>query len=127
MTIACRGVRGATTAEANSERAILEATRELLTRMVEANGIDPADVASVWFTTTTDLNACFPAKAARQLGWIDMALMGAQEMEVADQPAFCIRVLMHWNTERPQADIHHVYLGEAERLRPDRAAASPPR
>ena len=127
MTVTCRGVRGATTAEANTERAILDAPRELLTRMVEANGIDPADVASIWFTATTDLNAAFPAKAARELGWIDTALMCAQEMEVPGQPAHCIRVLINWNTANAQAAIQHVYLGEAERLRPDRAAASPQR
>jgi chorismate mutase len=126
MTMMCRGVRGATTADANTEDALLEATRELLTQLVEANGIDPADVASVYFTATPDLQAAFPAKAARQLGWLDTALMCAQEMAVPGQPARCVRVLIHWNTERPQAAIEHVYLRGATVLRPDRAGTPAP-
>lgn len=126
MTMMCRGVRGATTADANTEEALLSATRELLARMIETNGIEPADVASVYFTATPDLNAAFPAKAARQLGWLDTALMCAQEMAVPGQPERCVRVLIHWNTARPQADIEHVYLRGATVLRPDRAAASAP-
>lgn len=126
MTMMCRGVRGATTADANTEEALLSATRELLTQLIEANGIEAADVASVYFTATPDLNAAFPAKAARQLGWLDTALMCAQEMAVPGQPERCVRVLIHWNTLRPQADIEHVYLRGATVLRPDRAAASAP-
>lgn len=126
MTILCRGVRGATTAEANSEAAILEATRDLLARMVASNGIEPDDVASIWFTATTDLNAAFPAKAARDLGWTETALMCAQEIEVPGQPAFCIRVLINWNTTRQSSDVQHVYVRGAERLRPDRAATAAP-
>lgn len=122
MTIFNRGVRGATTAEANTEDAILEATRDLLARMVEANGIEPDAVASIWFTATTDLNAAFPAKAARQLGWTETALMCAQEIEVPGQPDYCIRVLINWNTARALSEVQHVYVRGAERLRPDRAA-----
>jgi chorismate mutase len=125
MTQICRGVRGATTADANTEDAILAATRELLEQVVAANGITPDDIASVWFTATDDLNAAFPAKAARQLGWLDTALMCAREMDVPGQPARCIRVLINWNTSRAQADIEHIYLREAVRLRPDRASARP--
>lgn len=123
MTIVCRGVRGATTADANTETAILEATRDLLARMVALNGIDPADVASAYFTATIDLDAAFPAKAARDLGWVDWALMCGPEMNVLGQPDRCIRVLIHWNTALPQSEIQHVYVRGAERLRPDRAAA----
>jgi chorismate mutase len=126
MTVTCRGVRGATTADANTEDAILAATRELLAQLVGANGIEPPDIASVYFTATPDLNAAFPAKAARQLGWLDTALMCAQEMDVPGQPPRCIRVLIHWNTGRPQAEIEHVYLRGAVALRPDRAASSAP-
>jgi chorismate mutase len=126
MTVICRGVRGATTAEANTEGAILEATRDLLSRLVEANGLDPLDVASVFFTATPDLDAAFPAKAARELGWVDVALMCAQEMAVPGQPPRCIRVLIHWNTSRHPSDIQHVYVRGAERLRPDRAASPAP-
>ncbi|MNS49020.1 Chorismate mutase AroH [compost metagenome] len=123
MSIVCRGVRGATTADANTEAAIVEATRDLLTRMVAQNGIDPEDVASAYFTATLDLDAAFPAKAARDLGWVDWALMCGPEMNVPGQPDRCIRILIHWNTERAQRDIQHVYVRGAERLRPDRAAA----
>lgn len=120
MTVACRGVRGATTAAANTPEAIVAATHELLAELVRANGIASADVASVFFTTTPDLNAAFPARAARDLGWVDVALLGATEMDVPGAPSHCIRILIHWNTVKPQDAIRHVYLRGAERLRPDR-------
>ncbi len=115
----CRGVRGATTAAENSERSIVVATRELLERMVALNGINSDDIASIIFTTTRDLDAAYPAQAARELGWKYIPLMCVQEMAVADSLARCIRVLILWNTERPVRDIQHVYLGEASVLRPD--------
>jgi chorismate mutase len=124
MSIFCRGVRGATTASANTPEAILEATRELLVTLIEGNGLRPEDVASVFFTTTPDLNAAFPARAARDLGWLDVALLGAQEMEVPGAPPRCIRVLIHWNTSLPQAAIRHAYLRDAASLRPERGAPS---
>lgn len=115
----CRGVRGATTVDANTAEAILEATRELLTRIVEANGIAVEDVASAFFTVTGDLTAAFPAQAARQLGWRHVALIDAQEMAVPGSLPRCIRVLVHWNTSVPQAEVRHVYLRGAATLRPD--------
>ncbi len=115
----CRGVRGATTAREDSREAILEATRDLLTRMVQANGIAPQDVASIFFTATPDLTAEYPALAARQLGWTDAALLCAQEMNVPHGLPRCIRVLIHWNTETPLDQIIHVYIRGAEVLRPD--------
>lgn len=115
----CRGVRGATTVDANTAEAILEATRELLTRIVEANGIAVEDVASAFFTVTGDLTAAFPAQAARQLGWRHVALLDAQEMPVPGSLPRCIRVLIHWNTSVPQAEVRHVYLRGAATLRPD--------
>lgn len=121
MSIRCRGVRGATTACENTPAAIVEATRELLEAVVAANGIAADDVASAFFTTTPDLTAAFPARAARELGWLDVALLGAQEMDVPAQPPRCIRVLIHWNTALPQAAIRNVYMRGAEALRPDRA------
>jgi chorismate mutase len=78
------------------------------------------DVASAIFTTTPDLNSAFPATAARQLGWLDVPLMCSHEIEVAGSVTMCIRVLLHWNTDRAQHDIQHVYLKEAQRLRPDK-------
>jgi chorismate mutase len=116
-----RGVRGATTAEANTREAILAATHELLCLMVEANGIQPDDVASAIFTTTIDLNADYPALAARALGWHDVALLCMHEMNVPHGLKQCIRILLHWNTEVAARDVKHVYIKGATNLRPDRA------
>lgn len=116
-----RGVRGATTVEHNDAEEILTATRELLQALVGANGIVPADVASVIFTTTPDLTAAFPARAARESGWTDTALLGAQEAGVNQGLERCIRVLIHWNTNHRQDEVVHVYLKGAAQLRPDRA------
>ncbi len=117
----CRGIRGATCAEINEEKAILEATRQLLERIVAANDVSLDDVASAIFTATPDLDAAYPARAARQMGWTRVPLLCMQEMAVADTLPRCIRVLIHWNTERAQDQIRHVYLGEARALRPDLA------
>ena len=121
----CRGVRGATTAEDNSPEEILKATRQLLALMIRQNGIQPADVASAIFSTTTDLDAEFPALAARQLGWIDVALMCVHELDVPGSLRRCIRVLLHWNTEKAPDEIVHIYVKEAARLRPDRSNLPP--
>ncbi len=115
----CRGVRGATTAEGNSREEILQATRELLTAMIDRNGIRPEDVGSALFSTTADLDAEFPALAARQLGWTDVAMLCGREIAVPGSLGHCIRVLLHWNTEKPAGEIVHVYLKEAVQLRPD--------
>jgi chorismate mutase len=115
----CRGVRGATTAESNSREEILTATRQLLALMIRVNGIEPQDVASAVFSLTRDLDAEFPALAARQLGWLDVPLLCTYEVDVPGSLRRCVRVLIHWNTDKPQADIRHVYIKEAERLRPD--------
>lgn len=119
--IVCRGVRGATTVEEDSRAAILSATCELLTQIVEANGICPDDVASVIFSTTPDLTSEFPALAARQLGWNDVALLCVHEMAVPHGLKQCIRILLHWNTEKLASEIQHIYLKDAVKLRPDRA------
>jgi chorismate mutase len=120
MTILCRGVRGATTVEENTREAILAATRELLQIMIDANGIESDDVAGAIFTTTPDLNAEFPAVAARQLGWHDHALICGHEMAVPGALSKCIRILIHWNTTKGLKEIRHVYVRGAESLRPDR-------
>lgn len=115
----CRGVRGATTVAKNDREEILAATRELLALMIRLNGIESRDVASATFSTTRDLDAEFPALAARQLGWLDVPLMCGHEMGVPGSLPLCIRVMLHWNTEKEQGEIEHVYVREANRLRPD--------
>ena len=119
--IRMRGIRGATTAEANTREAILAATDELLRLMIGANQLCVDDVASVIFTTTSDLNADYPALAARALGWHDVALMCAHEMNVPHGLPRCIRILIHWNTTRRATEVQHVYIKGAEQLRPDRS------
>ncbi len=120
MSVVCRGVRGATTVMRDEREEILKATRELLALMIHLNDIQPEDVASAIFTTTPDLSAAFPATAARQLGWLDVPLMCSHEIDVPGALGMCIRVLIHWNTAKPQNDIQHVYLKEAQSLRPDK-------
>ena len=121
----CRGVRGATTADANTSEAILEATRQLLALMIRQNGIEPEDVASAIFTTTPDLDAEFPALAARQLGWLHVALMCGHELQVPGSLRRCIRILLHWNTDLPADQVVHVYIKEAANLRPDLSELPP--
>ena len=117
--MACRGVRGATTVERNDREEILTATRQLLALMIRRNSIDKLDVASAIFTTTPDLDAEFPALAARQLGWLEVPLLCGHELSVPGSLALCIRVLVHWNTDRAQNEIEHIYIRDAVRLRPD--------
>ena len=121
----CRGVRGATTADDNSREEILKATRHLLALMVRQNDIRPADVTSALFSMTADLDAEFPALAARQLGWFDVPLMCVRELAVPGALPRCIRVLLHWNTDKPPDEIVHVYIKEAVHLRPDRSELPP--
>lgn len=123
--VACRGVRGATTTETNEREAILEATRELLARLIERNRLAAEDVAAAFFTVTDDLNAEYPALAARQLGWTEAALMCAREIPVPTTTVrHCIRVLILINTEKRASEIAHVYLRDAVALRPSRADIS---
>jgi chorismate mutase len=123
----CRGVRGAITVQRNDADEILEATRELLQALVKANDMRPEDIASIYLTTTPDLNATYPAYAARQLGWYDMALLCGHEMTVPGGLERCVRVLIHWNTTRRPDEVVHVYLREARSLRPDRDNVPPVR
>ena len=116
-----RGIRGATTADANTRDCILAATRELLEAMIAANNLQPDDIASAIFTTTPDLNVEFPAVAARQLGWYDVALLCEHEMSVPHGLPMCIRILIHWNTEVSADEVRHVYIKGAVHLRPVRA------
>lgn len=122
----CRGVRGATTVAANEREAVLQATRELLALIVHRNNIRKEDVASGLFTTTADITAEFPALAARQLGWLDVPMLCGHEMSIPGSLPLCIRILLHWNTDKPQHEIQHVYLREAVRLRPDKSQQMSP-
>ena len=115
----CRGVRGATTVEANTRGEILTATRQLVALMIRRNGIEKEDVASAIFSVTHDLDAEFPALAARQLGWLDVPLLCTNEINVPGSLQRCIRVLVNWNTTKTQEEMIHVYVKEAQRLRPD--------
>lgn len=114
-----RGIRGAISVEANTPEAILAATRELLLALQRANGFEVDDLAAVFFTATPDLDAQFPAMAARQLGWTRVPLLCSVEMAVPTGVERVIRVLALWNTDRRPEEIVHVYLREAARLRPD--------
>ncbi|MBI4789212.1 MAG: chorismate mutase [Chloroflexi bacterium] len=116
-----RGIRGATTARANTRDAILDATRELLEALLQANALRVSEIASVYFTMTPDLDAAFPANAARAMGWNNIALLDAQAPRVMNDVPRCIRVLIHWNTDHAEKEIRHVYLHEARGLRSDRA------
>ena len=116
-----RGVRGATTVDDNEEERILDATKDLVQEMISANGIQSEDVAAAYFTVTEDLDAAFPAKAARDLGWVDVPLLNGREIPVPGSLPRCIRALLLWNTDRTQRDIVHVYQRGARALRPDLA------
>lgn len=116
----CRGIRGAITVGANTAEDILEGTTELLEEMIAANDIRPENVVSAIFSTTTDLNATFPALAARDLGWDEAALLCTHEMAVPGALDKVVRVLIHLNTERAAHEIVHPYLKDAWQLRPDR-------
>jgi chorismate mutase len=111
--------------DCNTRDEILRRTRQLLALMIRRNGIDSTDVASVIFTVTKDLDAEFPALAARQLGWLDVPLMCGYEIAVPGSLGGCIRVLVLWNTPKPQREIHHVYVRNASQLRPDLSKLPP--
>ena len=118
-----RGIRGATTAADDSPEAITEATRELLSELVERNGLEVAEIAFAYFTTTRDLVSEFPARAARELGWLDVPLLCGHDMDVPlPNPravSRCVRVLLLYNTERPQREMKHAYLRGATAIKAD--------
>ena len=118
MTI--RGIRGATTIETDTKADVLSATRELLDAILAANPeLETDDIASALFTTTEDIASAYPALAARQMGWDQVPMMCAREIPVPGSLPLCIRVLIHWNTDKEQSAIQHVYLRNAVKLRPD--------
>ncbi len=116
-----RAVRGATTIDNNTVAEIVKETKYLLSKIIEENSINKDDIISVIFSTTRDIDATFPAVAAREMGWTDIALMCTHEMEVPGSLEKCIRVLMHINTEKTNKEIKYVYLRKAKALRPDLA------
>ena len=118
--MAVRGIRGATVVARDEPELVLAATRELLKAIAHANALDPDDIASIIFTVTPDVRSEYPARAARRLGWTAVPLLCATEMDVPGGLPRCIRVLMHVDTDRPAADVKHVYLHDALTLRPDR-------
>ena len=114
----CRGIRGAVTVPENNKESIIAATKGLLEEMVQANGIEVDDIATIIFTTTSDLNAEFPAAATRELGWPQqLALLCTHEMNVPGSLPHCLRILMLANTEKSPEEITHVYSGEAKGLK----------
>lgn len=115
-----RGMRGAITVSGNIEQEILAATEELAAKMIKLNQINPESVASVFLSTTDDINAAFPAKVLRRFeGWKYVPVMCMQEISVPNSLKLCIRIMMHVNTDKRQEEIVHVYLREAVALRPD--------
>ena len=112
-----RGVRGATTVTENKQEAIIAATQELLQEIIKKNQFEVDDIASIIFTVTSDLNAEFPAQAARKLGWQDTPLLCSKEINVPGSLPGCIRILLHINTDKTPQEIHHVYLKDAVNLR----------
>ena len=115
----CRGIRGATTAGANTAEDILEATQELVEVLIELNDLQSEDIASAIFTTTPDLTAMFPAAAARTFGWTEVPMICSHEMSVPGALEKAVRVLVHVNTTRSASEIRHVYLKGAKQLRPE--------
>lgn len=113
----CRGIRGATTVVANTKKDILAATKGLLQKMVSANEVDAEDVACIFFTTTPDLDAEFPAAAARELGFSQAPLLCGHEMNVPGSLPMCLRILILFNTEKSADEIVHVYTKGARGLR----------
>ncbi len=118
-----RGIRGATTATANTAEAITEATEELLRQLITLNDLDPAEICFAYFTTTHDLTAEFPAFAARRLGWIDVPMLCGHDMDVqlpnARGVPMCVRILLLYNTDQPQSAMRAAYLRGAQAIKSD--------
>ncbi len=123
--MAVRGIRGATSVASDEKSEILAATRELLVELLRANGLEDHfdEIASAVFTTTRDLTSAFPAEAARALGMSSVPLLCASEIPVLESLPCCIRCLLHVNTDKSQAEMIHVYLRDAKKLRPDVSSA----
>jgi chorismate mutase len=119
MVAAVRALRGATTIDEDTREQITDRVVELLEAMIERNGVEHDDLISVWFTATPDIHAMFPAEAARKIGWGDVPLLCAQELDITGATTRVIRVLAHLMSERTRPELHHVYLHGARALRDD--------
>jgi prephenate dehydratase len=113
------GIRGATTVDSDSLEEILDATQDLLVRLQELNGFDSGDLASILFSSTPDLRSTFPARAARRLGWLEVPMLCTHEVDAPSSVPRCIRVLIHWNSDRASREVRHAYLRGSRVLRPD--------
>ena len=120
-----RAIRGAITVDRDAPELVYAATRELLSEIIARNGVDLDHIISVIFTVTPDLTSAFPAMAARSMGWLDVPLLCTMEIPVPGAMAHCIRVLLHVESDRQRSAIQHVYLGEAQSLRPDISEVRP--
>lgn len=114
-----RAVRGATTVENNTQAEIISETKKLLQEIVKQNTIETEDIINIYFVVTNDLNACFPAKAARELGWTSIPLLDSVSPNVPGSLAKCIRIMLSFNSDKKLNEIKHVYLNKAVTLRPD--------
>jgi len=117
--MAVRAIRGATSVSENSAAEILSRTRTMVQTAIQANGVAPEDIVSIVFVVTPDLDAVFPARAAREMGLAGVPLLDMVSPSVRGAMPRLVRMLLTWNTDRDQGSLAHVYLGEAEALRPD--------
>ncbi|HEX2075485.1 MAG TPA: chorismate mutase [Geodermatophilus sp.] len=117
--MAVRAIRGATQVDADKRELILDATRELVSAVIERNGLEHDDLISILFTATPDLVSEFPALAARELGLGDVPLICATEIDVPHALPRVLRLMAHVDTDRPRSEIQHVYLRGAVALRRD--------
>ena len=117
--MAVRAVRGATTAAENTKEDIVNASKELVSEILSRNDINTDDITDITFTVTKDLTEAFPASAVRAMGITTVPLLDMRAPDVDGALKKCIRVIIRYNTDKGNADLHHVYLGEAQKLRPD--------
>ena len=119
MPSAVRALRGATTVDADTPEQLHERVQALLQRMLERNGVDKDDCISILFTATDDIHSMFPAQAAREIGFGDVPLICARELDIENATSMCVRIMMHINTDKARNELHHVYLEGAKGLRDD--------
>lgn len=121
-----RAVRGATTVDYDDPALMDDAIRELLTEILAHNGVVASDIVSAMFTATPDLTCAFPARAARELGWTDVPMLCAAEIDVLDAQPRCLRVLLHVERHATDPRLTPIYLRDAISLRPDLTTSTTP-
>lgn len=114
-----RAIRGAITVENNTRDEILTATKTLLSEMIAANNIVKDDMIGIFFTMTNDLDECYPAVAAREMGYTDIPLVCYAELNIKNSLQKCIRILLQFNTDKENVQLKHIYMKGAKVLRPD--------